>query len=44
MNTTFISQFGNSALMRAATKGQTEVVLLLVKAGAALDLQNEVNI
>ena len=38
------TQDGNSALMEAAKRGITEVVSLLVKAGAALDLQNEVNI
>ena len=40
----FTIQTGDSALMVAARKGETEVVSLLVKAGAALDLQNEVNI
>ena len=30
--------------MVAARKGETEVVSLLVKAGASLDLQNKVNI
>ena len=30
--------------MLAASEGETEVVSLLVKAGAALDLQNEVYI
>ena len=38
-----ITQLGDSALMEAAWRGETEVVALLVKAGAALDLQNEVN-
>ena len=38
------SQNGYSPLMMAARNGETEVVSLLVKAGAALDLQNEVNI
>ena len=38
-----ISQWGESALIKAARSGKTEVVSLLVKAGAALDLQNEVN-
>ena len=39
-----ITQDGESALMLAASEGETEVVSLLVKAGAALDLQNEVYI
>ena len=38
-----IIQDGESALMEAARSGRTEVVSLLVKAGAALDLQNVVN-
>ena len=38
-----ITQNGNSALMMAASDGEAEIVSLLVKAGAALDLQNEVN-
>ena len=38
-----ISQDGDSPLMVAASWGRTEVVSLLVKAGAALDLQNKVN-
>ena len=38
-----ITQDGESPLMLAASEGETEVVSLLVKAGAALDLQNEVN-
>ena len=38
-----ITQSGNSPLMEAAWRGETEVVSLLVKAGAALDLQNKVN-
>ena len=47
---TFISvslhttQDGDSALIEAAKRGITEVVSLLVKAGAALDLQNKVKI
>ena len=36
------SQDGDSALMKAAQKGNTEVVETLVKAGANLNLQNEV--
>ena len=39
-----ITQDGESALMLAASEGETEVVSLLVKAGAALDLQNKVYI
>ena len=39
----YIEQYGCSALMEAAWRGKTEVLSLLVKAGAALDLQNEVN-
>ena len=38
-----ITQDEESALMLAASEGRTEVVSLLVKAGAALDLQNKVN-
>ena len=38
-----IPQDGDSPLIEAARSGRTEVVSLLVKAGAALDLQNEVN-
>ena len=37
-----ITQNGYSALMRAAYRGRTEVVVELVKAGALLDLQNTV--
>ena len=37
-----ITQDGNSALMRAANWGRTEVVVELVKAGSLLDLQNTV--
>ena len=37
-----ITQDGDSALMRAADWGRTEVVVELVKAGALLDLQNTV--
>ena len=40
----FIIQYGDSPLMAAvARSGRTEVVSLLVKAGAALDLQDQVN-
>ena len=38
-----ITQWGESPLMMAARSGETEIVSLLVKAGAALDLQNKVN-
>ena len=38
-----ITQDGESPLMLAVRSGRTEVVSLLVKAGAALDLQNKVN-
>ena len=37
-----ITQYGDSALMKAASYGYTEVVVELVKAGALLDLQNTV--
>ena len=37
-----ITQYGESALIRAAYRGRTEVVVELVKAGALLDLQNTV--
>ena len=37
-----ITQDGNSALMEAVIWGMTEVVSLLLKAGAEIDLQNEV--
>ena len=37
-----ITQDGDSALMRAAYYGETEVVVKLVKAGADLNLQNKV--
>ena len=42
----FISQDGDSALMRFATRGETEAVeavVELVKAGANLDLQDKVH-
>ena len=38
-----ITQRGESALILAVGNGRTEVVSLLVKAGAVLDLQNKVN-
>ena len=37
-----ITQNGNSALMMAARKGRTEVVSLLLKAGANIHIQNNV--
>ena len=38
-----IVQYGNSPLMEAVRNGRTEVVSLLVKAGAALDMKDQVN-
>ena len=38
-----ITQWGESPLILAARSGKTEVVSLLVKAGAALDLKDQVN-
>ena len=38
-----ITQSGHSPLMEAVRSGRTEVVSLLVKAGAALDMKNQVN-
>ena len=38
-----ITQSGEFPLMVALRRGETEVVSLLVKAGAALDLQDQVN-
>ena len=38
-----ITQSGDSPLILAASNGETEVVSLLVEAGAALDLQDQVN-
>ena len=43
LHMSIITQRGQSPLMEAAWRGRTEVVALLVKAGAALDLQNKVN-
>ena len=37
-----ITQDGDSALMIAAREGMTEVVSLLLEAGANINLQNEV--
>ena len=39
-----ITQDGESALMKAVRKGMTEVVSLLLKAGANIDLQNKVHV
>ena len=38
-----ITQSGDFPLMVAASSNDTELVSLLVKAGAALDLQDQVN-
>ena len=43
LHMSIITQMGVSPLMLAIRSGRTEVVSLLVKAGAALDLQNVVN-
>ena len=43
LHMSIIKQDGDSPLMEAAGNGETEVVSLLVKAGAALDLQDQVN-
>ena len=40
--TLHITQEGYSALMLAAMEGKTEVVVDLVKAGASVDMQDEV--
>ena len=40
--TSVITQSGDTALMRAARWGRTEVVVELVKANANLDLQDKV--
>ena len=37
-----ITQHGYTSLMLAAENGETEVVSLLLEAGANIDLQNEV--
>ena len=39
-----ITQDGDSALILAVSEGMTEVVSLLLKAGANIDLQNEVHV
>ena len=43
LHVSIITQSGDSLLVLAVRSGRTEVVSLLVEAGAALDLQNEVN-
>ena len=43
LHVSIITQSGDSPIILAARWGRTEVVSLLVKAGAALDLQDEVN-
>ena len=43
LHVSIITQSGDSPLMEAARSGKTEVVSLLVKAGVALDLQDQVN-
>ena len=43
LHMSIITQRGESPLILAARSGKTEVVSLLVKAGAALDLQDQVN-
>ena len=43
LHVSVITQDGDSALMLAARQGKTEVVSLLLKAGANTDLQNKVN-
>ena len=43
LHMSIIIQDRESPLMKAARGGMTGVVSLLVKAGAALDLQNKVN-
>ena len=43
LHMSLIKQDGYSPLMLAVSWGKTEVVSLLVKAGAALDLQDMVN-
>ena len=39
-----ITQYGNTLLMLAVRKGRTEVVPLLLEAGANIHLQNEVHV
>ena len=38
------TQAGDSALMKAVMWGKGEIVSLLIKAGASMDLQNKVHI
>ena len=40
--TSVITQIGDTVLMMAAGKGRTEVISLLLEAGANIDLQNKV--
>ena len=42
LHVSIITQDGDTPLTLAARNGKTEVVSLLVEAGAALDLQNKV--
>ena len=42
MDMSVMTQGGDTALVKAARKGNTEVVAVLVKAGATKDLHNEV--
>ena len=42
LHTSFVTQHGWSALMRVAWEGRTEAVTELAKAGADLNLQNNV--
>ena len=42
LHMSIITQNGWSALMLAASEGETEVVVQLVKAGANVDMQNNV--
>ena len=41
LNLDLQDQDGYTALMKAASKGQTEVVKQLIKSGASLDLENQ---
>ena len=43
-NMSFITQYGDSALMMAVREGRTDVVPLLLEAGANIHLQNEVKL
>ena len=44
LHVSVITQDGKSALMMAAREGRTEVVSLLIEAGANINLQNKVNL